>query len=231
MGDIGSLPLGLYHPEMIRAVLFDFGGVITTSPFDAFAAYEQANGHPEGIIRTINSTNPDTNAWSKLERSDVDHAGFAELFGAEARALGHDIDGNDVLGLLGGEVRPAMAEVVKRCAARLITACLTNNFNAADGERSGTDPADDHRAAEVRRVMAMFDEVIESRKVGVRKPEPRFYQLACEKLAIEPDEAVFLDDLGINLKPARAMGMTTIKVTSAEQAITDLEEVVGFALT
>lgn len=216
---------------MIRAVLFDFGGVVTTSPFDAFDAYERTNGHPVGLIRSINSTNPDTNAWSKLERSDVDHDGFAALFEAEARALGHEINGHEVLGLLGGEVRPEMPEVVRRCSDRLITACLTNNFNASHGEGSGTDPADAKRAADVQAVMDMFSAVIESRKVGVRKPEPRFYELACEHLEIEPNEAVFLDDLGINLKPARAMGMTTIKVTSANQAIADLEAVVGFPLS
>ena len=216
---------------MIRAVLFDFGGVITTSPFDAFDAYERANGHPVGLIRSINSTNPDTNAWSKLERSDVDHDGFAELFEAEARALGQEINGHKILDLLGGEVRPEMAEVVRRCTDRLITACLTNNFNASHGDGSGTDPADAERAADVQRVMNMFSAVIESRKVGVRKPEPQFYEIACELLKIEPIEAVFLDDLGINLKPARAMGMTTIKVTSARQAIADLEAVVGFPLS
>jgi len=215
---------------MVSAVLFDFGGVITTSPFDAFARYERDNELPEGFIRQINSTNPDTNAWSKLERSDVDHAGFAELFEAEARALGHEIDGLAVIGLLSGDVRPEMVEAVRRCSERLTTACLTNNFNAARGEGSGTDPADAKRSADVRSVMAMFSTVVESRKVGVRKPEPAFYELACEQIGIEPADAVFLDDLGINLKPARAMGMTTIKVTSGDQAIADLEAVVGFPL-
>jgi len=214
----------------VTAVLFDFGGVITTSPFEAFARYERDNDLPDGFLRQINSTNPDTNAWSKLERSDVDHAGFAELFEAEARALGHELDGLAVIGLLSGDVRPEMAEAVRRCSERLTTACLTNNFNASHGDGSGTDPADEKRAADVRAVMNLFSTVVESRKVGVRKPEPRFYELACEQVGIAPADAVFLDDLGINLKPARAMGMTTIKVTSADQALTDLEAVVGFPL-
>lgn len=215
---------------MVSAVLFDFGGVITTSPFEAFAKYERENDLPDGFIRQINSTNPDTNAWSKLERSDVDHAGFAELFEAEARALGHELDGIAVIGLLSGDVRPEMVEAVRRCNEKLTTACLTNNFNAEHGDGSGTDPADATRADDVRAVMKMFSTVVESRKVGVRKPEPRFYELACEHVGIQPADAVFLDDLGINLKPARAMGMTTIKVTSASQALTDLEAVVGFPL-
>lgn len=220
---------------MIRAVLFDFGGVITTSPFDAFARYEREQGLPDGFIRKINSTNPDSNAWSKLERSDVDHDGFAELFEAEARDLGHEVDARVVLSLIQGEVRPEMAEAVRRCTERLITACLTNNFNSHEdaekgGGRSGTVPTEPDRVSAARDVMKMFSTVVESRKVGIRKPEPKFYELACEQIGIEPNEAVFLDDLGINLKPARAMGMTTIKVTSADQALTDLEAVVGFPL-
>jgi putative hydrolase of the HAD superfamily len=206
----------------VKAALFDFGGVILSSPFEAFAEYEREQGLPEGIIRTINATDPDTNAWARLERSEVDLAGFCDLFEAEARSLGHEIDARTVIGLLAGRLRPAMVEAVRRCGERLATGLLTNNFVVTG----------DHvdREGEMAEVLALFDVVVESSKVGVRKPDPRFYELACELLGIEPVEAVFLDDLGVNLKPARAMGMRTIKVVDPDQALTDLESVVGFAL-
>ncbi|MFN0091339.1 MAG: HAD-IA family hydrolase [Acidimicrobiales bacterium] len=214
---------------MIRAVLFDFGGVVTTSPFDAFAEYEAANGLPVGLIRQLNAANPDTNAWAQLERSSVSLDEFAAIFEAEAAALGHRLEGRAVLGLLAGRVRPEMAEAVRRCSERLVTACLTNNFRSTAGGPAL--PNDPGRDAEVAEVMKLFSAVIESSKVGVRKPDPRFYELACETLRIEADEAVFLDDLGINLKPARQLGMTTIKVVEPAQALAELEAAVGFPLT
>lgn len=206
----------------IRAALFDFGGVILSSPFDAFADYEREQGLPQGTIRSVNATNPDENAWARLERSEVDLDGFCELFEAEARALGHDLDARAVIGLLAGRLRPAMVEAVRRCRTRLSTGLLTNNFVLRDRHVD--------REHEMAEVLGLFDVVVESSRVGVRKPDPRFYQLACEALRIEPTEAVFLDDLGVNLKPARAMGMTTIKVVDPEDAITELERAVGFSL-
>lgn len=210
----------------ITAVLWDFGGVILTSPFDAFADYERQAGLPEGLIRTINSTNPDANAWAKLERSEVSIDGFAELFESEATLLGHTVDARRLLSLLHGQVRPQMVEALRRCkAAGLKVACLTNNVT--DTGRKGADPA---REAEVSSVMAMFDHVTESRLTGVRKPEVRFYEMACEALGIEPSEAVFLDDLGINLKPAAALGMRTIKVTDPDVALDQLSALLALEL-
>ena len=205
----------------IKAALFDFGGVILSSPFEAFADYEREQGLPDGIIRTINATNPDTNAWARLERSEVDLDGFCELFEDEARALGHEIDARAVLGLLAGRLRPAMVEAVRRCGERLATGLLTNNF-VVGGHVDRED--------EMGEVLALFDVVIESSKIGVRKPDPRFYEIACETLSIQPAEAVFLDDLGVNLKPARAMGMRTIKVVDPGAALAQLETMVGFPL-
>ena len=204
----------------IAAALFDFGGVILTSPFEAFTRYEQANGLPPGFLRRLNATNPDDNAWAKLERNQIDLAGFGALFESEARSAGHEIVAAEVLELLSGELRPAMAEAVRRCHQRLRTGLLTNNF-------VGFTESEDHPYADV---LAEFDLVLESSRAGVRKPDPRFYELACDKLGIMPEEAVFLDDLGINLKPARALGMTTIKVDDPDEAIAELEAVVGFAL-
>jgi putative hydrolase of the HAD superfamily len=209
----------------ITAVLFDFGGVILSSPFEAFARYEAANGLPEGLLRRLNATNPDTNAWALLERSEVDLDGFAALFEAEAAAAGHTLDARAVLGLLGGEVRPEMVEALRRIrAAGLPLALLTNNFVSGPGRgTAGTRP-------DIAEALALFDHVIESSVAGVRKPDPAAYQLVLDVLGVPAEEVVFLDDLGINLKPARALGMTTIKVLDADQALTDLEAVLGVAL-
>lgn len=213
--------------QNLRAVLFDFGGVVLTSPFDAFAKYEKAEGFPDGLIRDINSTNPDDNAWAKFERSDVDADGFVALFEDEARARGHAVSGRRVLELISGDVRPEMVEAIRRIKdAGYITACLTNNV-----KRDPNAPApDEKREAEVAEVMAMFDHVVESSVIGIRKPEPEFYVKALEIAGVSAVEAVFLDDLGINLKPARAMGMATIKVLNADQALQDLEPIVGIGL-
>lgn len=211
----------------LRAVLWDFGGVILSSPFDAFNSYEEKIGVPKDIIRTINSQNPDDNAWAKFERADVNTDQFARLFEAEALKLGYEISGHAVLGLLGGSVRPEMVEALRRVNEKFITACLTNNVPSGMGPGM---QAKSDRASEVSGIMAMFDAVIESSKVGVRKPDPRFYEIACDTVGITPDEAVFLDDLGINLKPARAMGMQTIKVGDPDVAIRELEQIIGISL-
>jgi putative hydrolase of the HAD superfamily len=205
-------------------VIFDVGGVILTSPFEGFASYEREAGLPEGFLRGLISTDPDTNAWARLERNEVDAGGFGPLFAAEARAAGYDIDGLSVLGLLVGELRPTMVEALRRCHQRLKTALLTNNFAGADGSDSfGPD-------GPLAEVLAQADVVVESSKVGLRKPDPAIYELVCRELGVAPGEAVFLDDLGVNLKPARAMGMTTIKVDDPDRAIAELEAVVGFPL-
>ena len=207
---------------MIRAVLFDIGGVLFSSPFDAFARYERDNGLPADFIRTLNATNSDTNAWAQLERSAVPFDEFCSLYEAEAHAAGHPIDARAVLACLSGDLRAEMVEAVRRCrAAGYTTAALTNNFVGEQRPPGG---------GGMEALADLFDVIIESSVVGVRKPDPAFYALALEKLGIEPSEAVFLDDLGVNLKPARAMGMTTIKVLSADQAIADLESVLGIAL-
>lgn len=210
---------------MIRAVLWDFGGVILSSPFEAFARYEREVGLPEGFIRRVNATNPDHNAWARLERNEIGLAEFATQFEVEAAALGGTLSGDHVLDLLAGELRPEMVRALGRVkAAGLRTACLTNNV-------LGAHEGPDERKVALAEVMAMFDAVVESSKVGVRKPEVRFYELACEALGVEPPECVFLDDLGVNLKPARAMGMTTIKVVEPAQALGELSAVLGLELT
>jgi putative hydrolase of the HAD superfamily len=202
----------------VRAVFFDFGGVISSGPFESFARYERERGLPEGFIRSLNAARQHDNAWARFERGEVDLDGFCHLFEAEARAAGGEIDAREVLSRLGGEIRPEMVEAVRRCRERLATGLLTNAFVTPDSEGP---------AAEV---IGLFDVVVASSTVGFRKPEQRFYEIACERLAIAAHEAVFLDDLGVNLRPARDMGMVTIKVTDPAEALAELEKVVGFAL-
>ena len=204
---------------MKKAVLWDFGGVILSSPFEAFNRYESVNGLPVDFIRSVNATNPHDNAWAKLERSEINPAEFDRQFADESAALGHSVPGGDILALLSGEIRPEMVALLDRVkAAGYIVSCLTNNVVASESAAGHTT----ERAAALAAVMARFDDIVESSKVGVRKPEPRFYEIACERIGVQPDECVFLDDLGINLKPAAQMGMTTVKVMSAAQAIDDL---------
>ena len=210
---------------MIQAVLWDFGGVFTTSPFEAFARFEKARRLPENFIRTINSTNPNHNAWARFESSAISVDEFDAAFREEAQAHGHSVAGKDVLELLSGEFRPRMAAALAKCKKHFKVGCITNNMRkAGDGP---TMAASDERAEQAAKVMALFDMVVESSVEGVRKPQPRIYEIACERLGVAPRHTVFLDDLGINLKPARAMGMTTIKVVTEQQAIRELGDVTG----
>ena len=213
---------------MLRAVFFDFGGVVLSSPFEAFNSYEDRSGLPRDFIRRVNSVNPDANAWARLERSELSPHDFDEVFARESEALGHRVPGADILALLHGDIRPEMVRAIDVVKANgYLTACLTNNVLSTPENPSAPDAA---KRAEIAAILERFDALIESSKVGVRKPEPRFYEIACETVGVTPSECVFLDDLGINLKPAAAMGMTTIKVTSAAQALGELSQVLSLAL-
>jgi len=208
---------------MFDAVIFDFGGVITDSPFEAFNRLEAERGIPKDTIRRINATNPHENAWARFERADIGLGDFDSAFAEEARALGHEIAGRDVIACLYGAVRPSMLEALKRISARLKTGCITNNVKSEPG-------ADAWRSRKVEEAMALFHHVIESSKVGIRKPDPRIYTMMLETLSVDPRRAIYLDDLGINLKPAREIGMTTIKVGAADPALDELERHLGMAL-
>lgn len=208
----------------IEAVIFDFGGVLTSSPFEAFARFETERGLPNDIIRRTNAANHLENAWARFERAEVDIDTFDRLFAAESLALGAEVRGRDVLPLLQGDLRPEMVEALKRIKAQFKTGCITNNLPAnAIGSMTG-------RSLYIAEVMVLFDHVIESAKIGLRKPDPRIYQMMVETLKVDPNNCVYLDDLGVNLKPARQMGMTTIKVTSGAQAIAELEAATGLKL-
>lgn len=210
---------------MIRAVVFDFGGVFTSSPFEAFNRYERDRGLPENLIRRINSANHLENAWARFERAELDLDGFDAAFAAEARVFGFDLPGRDVIPLLSGDVRPEMVEALRRIRTRFKTGCITNNVPSM--QAIGADRPDNLYR---REIVEMFDHLIESSKVGLRKPDPRIYRMMCEALGVAPEECIYLDDLGGNLKPARAMGMITIKVENGPQAISELETATGMCL-
>jgi putative hydrolase of the HAD superfamily len=209
---------------MIEAVIWDFGGVLTTSPFEAFARFERERGFPVDIIRRTNAANHLENAWAKFERAEVDVETFDQLFADESRAFGAEVRGKEVLPLLQGDLRPEMVEALKRIKQTCKTGCITNNLPAnAIGSANG-------RSLYVAEVMALFDHIIESAKIGLRKPDPRIYAMMVEALKVDPTKCVYLDDLGVNLKPAREMGMTTIKVVTAAQALAELEAATGMKL-
>jgi len=205
----------------IKAVFWDFGGVITTSPFDSFNIYEKENNLAKDFIRQVNATNPDNNAWAKLERNEIDILKFNDLFLAESSKLGYPIPGIEVISLLQGQLRPEMIGALKKIKGQLIQACLTNNISSPNEELSDENVS---IAGKNDEVMSLFDFVIASSEQNVRKPDLDFYQLALEEANVRPNEVVFLDDLGINLKPARALGMHTIKVTDASNALRELND-------
>src|SRR3979411_1937177 len=209
---------------MIEAVIWDFGGVLTSSPFEAFTRFETERGLPADIIRRTNAANHLENAWAKFGRAEVDIEAFDQLFAIESLALGAEVRGKDVLPLLSGDLRPEMVEALQRVKAKCKTGCITNNLPAnAIGSASG-------RSLYVAEVMALFDHIIESAKIGLRKPDPRIYRMMVAALGVAPEACIYLDDLGIKLKPAREMGMTTIKVVDPAAAIAELEAHVGFPL-
>ena len=212
---------------MTKAVLWDFGGVILSSPFEAFNRYEAEIGLPRDFIRSMNARNPDTNAWARMERSEVDLDGFARLFEEEAQLLGHRLSGHHVLKIISGEVRPEMVEALRRVRERYGIACITNNMPTGQGPGMAREPA---RVKEIEAIMALFEHVVESSKLGMRKPDPRIYLHACSLLGVEPADCIYLDDLGINLKPAKALGMRTIKVENAAQALDELEAMLEMKL-
>jgi putative hydrolase of the HAD superfamily len=203
----------------IEAVLWDFGGVFTTSPFEAFNRYEVAKGIPKDLIRTVNATNPLENAWALFERAEIDRDGFDLKFLEESTSLGHPVRGADVLPLLAGDVRPRMVEALKLCKQHFRVGCITNNMAQGRGPSMATSEAGASRTAGI---MALFDVIIESSKAGVRKPDPRIYLMACEKIGVDPKACVYLDDLGVNCKPAAELGMKAIKVVTEAQALNDL---------
>ena len=215
---------------MIKAVFWDFGGVITTSPFDSFNIYEESQNLPKDLIRTINSTNPDNNAWAKLERSEIDLEEFDSLFEVESRQFGHSIPGKQILSLVKGQIRPKMVKAIREIKDKLIQGCLTNNIQSTEDQELEKDNVGTAISGTNQEIMELFDFVFESSKENVRKPDPDFYKLACQKGGVNPHEVIFLDDLGINLKPAKALGMKTIKVVKSKNALLELQTFLKFRI-
>ena len=203
----------------LEAVLWDFGGVFTTSPFENFNLLEERCGAPRDFIRTLNSVSPTTNAWAQFESNQVSLEEFDELFAKESKLAGHEIRGKEVINMLSGDLRPKMVELLKLCKEQYKVACITNNVKAGRGPGMSSD---DDKVSKVSKVMALFDDVIESSVEGIRKPNPEIYKLACQRISVEPEKCLFIDDLGINLKPAKELGMKTIKVLSEAQALKDI---------
>jgi len=206
----------------IQAVIWDIGGVLTTSPFEAFNRYEVRCGLPENFIRTVNATNPDSNAWALLERGEIDTFAFDRRFLEESTALGHPLRGAEVLPLLSGEIRRGMVEALLLCKQHFKVGAITNNIVQSPGPELRAASAGG--ATEITRY---FDAIIESSKTGMRKPDPRIYRMMCELLGVDAAACVYLDDLGINCKPAAQLGMTAIKVVSEAQALADLQAATG----
>lgn len=212
-----------------NTIIFDFGGVITSSPFEAFNRLEAQRGLPKDFVRSVNARNPDDNAWAKFERAECGAAEFDGLFAAEARALGHDLDGASVIDCLSGDIRPEMVAAIDMLKSKgFALGCITNNVPSGKGAGMAVS---DEKAAAVSAIMDRFNHIIESSKAGVRKPDPRIYAMMCAALAVSPSQCIYLDDLGINCKPAAAMGMAAIKVTSGAQALNDLGALLALTFT
>ncbi len=213
---------------MINAVFWDFGGVITTSPFEAFNKFEEENNLPLDFLRSVNTKNPDSNAWALLERNEIDLNKFDSLFELESKELGNPVKGKEVIALLKGQIRPEMVNALNKIKGKYLQACLTNNIQSMGNlDLEGNVSA----SGKHEEIMNIFDFVFESSKENVRKPDPEFYLRACERGNVNPEQVVFLDDLGINLKPAKALGMSTIKVTEPNAALVELENLLEFKLT
>jgi putative hydrolase of the HAD superfamily len=208
----------------VKALIWDFGGVLTTSPFEAFRRFERERGLPKDFLRSVNARDPDTNAWARFERAEIDADAFDVAFAEESAALGARVEGREVIRLLSGDLRPRMVAALAACKGRYRLGCITNNAPTGHGSGMARDADQARRVAEV---LGLFDHVIESSKIGLRKPDPRIYEMMCERLAVSPAACVYLDDLGVNCKPAAALGMVAIKVESEAQALSDLSRALG----
>jgi putative hydrolase of the HAD superfamily len=205
-----------------RAVIFDLGGVVFPSPFEAFDTYDHGNGLAKGTMRALIRRSSEAGAWAALERGDLTMSEFVVALETEATSAGFQLDARKLMALIGSSLgpRPEMARALEQIRAHgLRTAALTNNW--ADEQR---------RAPRALHELDLFDVVVESAVEGMRKPDPRIYALTIARLDVLASQAIFLDDLGINLKPAREMGITTIKVVDPEDALRELEDHLEFGV-
>ncbi len=203
----------------IRAVIFDLGGVVLESPLHTIADYEREHDLPAGLLNRVVVESGRTGAWSRLERGEIDMETFCRDFDAECERHGAIYPAAAVMAAIAASSgpRPQMLEALRRLrSAGLTTAALTNNWKSDGQDRHGLRP--------------FFDAFIESSLVGLRKPDPRIYHYALEKIAAQPEQTAFLDDIGANLKAAKALGITTVKVVEPNSALEELEQLVGLEL-
>ena len=204
----------------IKTIIFDFGGVITNSPIEGFKNLEKTHGYSKGLITGINMNNPDNNAWARSERGEIEIDTFLSQFEQEALEIGHDINADEILIQLYGSPRPIMIKKIislsKSNKYKLI--CLTNVLKGIEKFMPK------EREEVVNNIMSYFDKIYESYKIGMRKPEARIYEYIIKDLEINPKETIFLDDLGMNLKTARQLGINTIKVVDPIDAIKTLDQ-------
>lgn len=218
------------------AVLFDLGGVVLGSPLQAIRVYALSLGYEADAIHHVVAKTAPSGAWSRLERGEIDLDRFYVDFEADCLAARLRIDARTMMNAMSeaAEPRPIMLNAIARLRrAGFRTGALTNNWAHSEApaettSRSETAPRPGRDGT--RALKGHFDVFVESSVEGLRKPDPAIYQLACRRLGVSPDQVIFLDDIGGNLKPARALGMATIKVEEPRVALEDLSRLVAIDL-
>jgi len=200
-----------------RAVIFDLGGVVLDSPLHAIARYERELGIPEGFVNRVVVQTGAAGAWSRLERGELGMEEFQRQFEAECATAGQPLSAAALMERISScGPRPRMLGALRQLRRRgLAVAALTNNWASPEAA-----------TFELREHFHVF---MESSRVGLRKPDPRIYRAVCRELRIAPAEAIFLDDIGRNLKEARRLGMHTIKVVDPDRALEELAGALGLA--
>ena len=204
----------------IKNIIFDFGGVVTDSPIEGFKNLEEHYGISKGTISSIVMTNQDNNAWAKSERGEINIDTFIKEFNQEALNLGFKLDATNILKQLYGPLRPIMVEKIISLSKNFQLICLTNVLKGVHIF------SNEKRILEVKNILNYFDKIYESYKIGMRKPEKRIYEHVLNDLNIKPENTIFLDDLGMNLKTAKLLGIHTIKVVNPIKAIKELDNMI-----
>ncbi len=206
--------------KKIKLILWDFGGVLTESPIKKFIEFEKENNLTPGTLVKINSHNKMNNAWAKLEKDLVNEKEFTELFLEEAKNLNikEEIDTNMVLNCLDVKLDKAMLDIFFKIKDKVPFACLTNNIPShLNKNYNNTFENFKHN----------FEYVFESSKLGLRKPEEKMYKHVIQKIKLPPENILFIDDLGINLKPAKKLGFFTYKYVNITDTKNFLENILG----
>ena len=193
--------------NVIKIVLWDYGGVLTESPIKNFRKFENDNNYVLDSIVKINSYNKYNNAWAKLEKDEISIEKFSKLFSEEAKQFGIlNINTDKLLECLNVKLNIKMVELLENISKFYTCVCLTNNFKKVG-------------SSNFKNIKHNFSLIIESSKIGFRKPEKQIYKHVLEVLKVNAKEILFIDDLGINLKPARELGFHTYKFTDTDKTI------------